>query len=106
METLDLEPLVLVMKNPGHVGAIAAAVFFLVRLYRVPSVQAMLPFKARWDNLPLPLKHGLLFGLAGLGGLLSSLAAGLPWQDALKAAGSAVVAAITGDQFLTSTPVK
>lgn len=88
----------------GHVGSIAAGVFFAVRLYRLPMVQPFVPEKLRWANLPGPAKYGLLLGLSGLGGALASLATDISWVDAAKAALAAMFTAVTSDTLITSGP--
>lgn len=77
-----------------YIGGIAAVVFLLIQLYRLPQNQARIPEKWRWANLSFVRQHLLLAGLAALSGALSAWASGLSGWDAAKAALAAVQAII------------
>lgn len=86
----------------GHIGAIASAVFLVVRLYRLPDLQPLLPAKVQWDGLPTWLKYAVLAALAAGGGAMMSLAGDKSWVDAGKAAVAALLTAISTDKITTS----
>lgn len=72
----------------GPIAAIGAGLMVLLRIFRLPFLQGLLPAKAQWAAWPLWLKWVAPFALGFVGTLISGLAAKL-------ALGSVVVAAVT-----------
>jgi hypothetical protein len=90
----------------GTIGVIALLIFLSIRLYRLPQWQEQLPLNARWENLPVLARYGIIAALAGLGGGLSSVSQGLTWQQSLAAAAAAVITAITANKVTKTEPVR
>jgi hypothetical protein len=90
----------------GNIGMLAGAVFLLVRLYRLPGIQQILPAKIQWKVLPLGVRYAVLLVLSGAGAALGAYATSASWADAGRAAVAALLAAITGDQLTNLGPVQ
>jgi hypothetical protein len=93
----------LTYEQAGWIGAAGAALTFLLRLYRMDTVQGLLPQKAKWDSLPKWGKFLLPFLLSMGGASLAALGGGATWLAALiggLTAGLASVGAHHGTKAL------
>ncbi len=92
--------------NRGAIGLIAMLIFFSIRIYRLPDWQDAIPASARWDNLHVLVRYGIIASLAGIGAGLADAAKGLPWQHALEAAIAAAMTAIVANKATKTEPAR
>lgn len=76
-----------------YAAEIAAICFFIVRLYRHPDLQASIPFKYQWENLPVPLQQMAIWAAGAFGGASVGLTAHLNAIDGIVAAVAGTLAA-------------
>lgn len=75
-------------------AAAGTVLMLLLRLYRLPALQNLLPKRARWDALHPYAKVGLPFAVALVGSLLVSLGSGAAVLSSFPAALMAALGAI------------
>jgi hypothetical protein len=83
----------------GALAAISVAVYGLVKVLRLPLIQAVLAKinpKLSWATWPKWVAALVVFGLTVIGALLAALAAGTAWLPALVAAFSAAIPVALG----------
>ena len=73
-------------ERTGVWGLVATLLMLSVRIYRTEAIQALVPSRAKWDNLPASFAKLLIFATATIGAMLGALLAGTSWAAALIAA--------------------
>jgi len=82
----------------GWLGLAAVAVTLSLRIYRRPSIQAILPRSWRWDALPEVYHWAIVAAASGAAAALTAASTGMSWGAAVVAAVPVAVAAITGHE--------
>ena len=85
-----------VLANGHWYGLLGLALIYVIRIYRMDVIQALVPAKARWEALPMWARRLSPFVLAFLGALVIKLAAGIGWAAALIAAVGMAATSIAG----------
>ena len=82
----------------GWLGLAAVAVTLSLRIYRRPSVQAVLPPQWRWNALPRVYHWVIVAAVSGAASAFTAVSTGMSWRAAIVAAIPVAIAAITGHQ--------
>jgi len=97
----DIQAIIEYVKSVGVAGAagtfagLSVAFYGAVRIFRLPGLQALLPEKFRWAELPAPVRVGVVLGLPVLAAVAGALAAGLAPSAVAGAGIAALVAALS-----------
>lgn len=92
-------------QHGGVLALIGAVVALLVRLYKMPWLQDLLPPRAKWKGWPKWAKLLTVGAAAFLLAFLTALGTGMGWVAALTGAVSSALAAVGFDQA-TKRPKK
>ena len=90
----------------GWLAVIPIALVAAVNIYKLPFFQGFLPEKFRWDRLRGRYQLLIVFLVALLGGLGTSLMAGVSFAAALVTAFGAAITAAIGHTFMLKPAAK